>query len=1402
MKRLVAEIALLAAAVAAPLLPAPWSAVVLLAASGLWLALRPPRREVWIAGVALAAATAVLFAGWLAERGPRPGEPGWPAVARRHYAAIWRGLWREAASAGRALGPLSGDLSATERLDAFRKLARLEVGEGGGRHGLLLLDPDGNAVAWAGEGLLHELKPEAVPRSGPLFVAGWSAATLLAVEPITGAPRPWRVVAGTSFPTRELPFQRHEALRWSLVSNLRDADPGAIAVTLAGAPTLVVTPPSTRPPPPDAPPLPSAAIPPPHWRLAPARFAWLAVGFALFALAVMRGIAIVLPSPAGTTSIAAGPPEWRTGALVLLAIGAGIAWGAAAEVPTSALAALAAALGLAAAVLRRPPLLQRAAAVGRRSVAAVRWRAAIGGGAAVLALAAAAWGVESLAGPIDPGGAILASPLAMSLRLAFVAAAFGLLSLAGRRPPGGALAGGDGWAWLAVGLLAGAAAAADLPAVALSLLAAGGGAAARWAVERDLRRAGTALAVLTLLAALAASSALETTYRLRFDRYAAAELLPRYAPPSAAAVESLGRELGAHFTGRDLARLTPRLAAGLERQDLAFALWRSSPLARRNTLSALVVEPHDGSAPSSFSFGMPINEKGMVDSLPQRWQGLLPPLWERATVAGSAELTDHGAPWATARYWLLPLPGFEVADRRRLIEVEVGLLRGGPAATPIENQTAPALYALYDGDGRSLLSPWEEAPPLAAALQGVHSTAIVDTPAGPARAFARRTPNGWEAVYLPFEMPLAALERTATVAVSCLLVFALATVLALLLALPRAAFRDLLRRTVRSYSKRLLLVYAALILVPLLLLNAVLVRAMEDRLEAGQRAAGEAALDAAQRALGDRLVNHAIGFEIDALFNAQVLSSLSQVVHHEVNLYWRSLVQASSKEELFTAGLLPKRIPGEIYARLALLGYGLSSRTNHAGGTEYLELYAPLRLAGVPTGDARLFLSIPLLAQQEEAAAELAHLRRRALLLTAALVMLSVALGSRLARNFTRPLAELVAGTRRIAAGATSLDFQPAELELVALTSAVDEMARRIAEGRERLLREKQVVERVVENITSGVVSVDRERRVLMHNRVAAELLGVSTGQNLDETVARRPQLGPVAAFLKGAGGELRQATVRMAGAGGEGGEREWTLVWAPVPGAGEPAALVVVEDATEILRGQRLLAWAAMARMIAHEIKNPLTPIRLSAEHMREVYERDPEHFAPVFERCTTNILAQVDELRSIASEFSAYSAIPRIDPQPGDLAAAIADLVEGYRAAPPEGVAVELSVGGSLPARFDAKLLGRAVRNLLENALRASAGGGRVTVRVERVERGDRLPALARIAVLDEGPGVPPELLGRIFDPYFSTHDTGTGLGLPIARRIAEEHGGSIVALNRPQGGLEVAILLPLAPSAAGSA
>jgi two-component system nitrogen regulation sensor histidine kinase NtrY len=220
------------------------------------------------------------------------------------------------------------------------------------------------------------------------------------------------------------------------------------------------------------------------------------------------------------------------------------------------------------------------------------------------------------------------------------------------------------------------------------------------------------------------------------------------------------------------------------------------------------------------------------------------------------------------------------------------------------------------------------------------------------------------------------------------------------------------------------------------------------------------------------------------------------------------------------------------------------------------------------------------------------------------------------------------------------------------------------------------------------------------------------------------------------------------------------------------------------------------MARIIAHEVKNPLTPIRLSTEHMQQVYATDPERFREVFERCTRNILLQVEELRAIASEFSTYSRVPHMDLRPADLVALARAVTGAYQAAPPPGVEIRFETSvEEAPARCDEKVLARALRNLLENALRASRDRGRVEVRVG-VENG-----VATIEVADRGLGVREEDLGRIFEPYFSTHDSGTGLGLPIARRIVEAHGGTITASNRAAGGLAVRIAVPLADSRGAS-
>ncbi len=1397
---------MLALTLASPLAPPVVAVVGLVTALAGWLWLRPPKRELWIAAPALILAAAMMLSG-LGRQRVGVGDAGWEQVAEQRYVALWEELNRQASRAREEFlslrGPLvegsdvfdldslDADSRSAAGLEAFARLERLVAGGPDGT-AVLWLDADGIITAWAGAGLLHEVKPSMVADRGATFIAGFTAVSLLSVEPLeANQPRSARAVAGRTLRTDGLPFappggEPPSDFRWSLVAGGEQtsgtaedsAGDSAARIRLAppGLPAMLI---EHRPSTGEA-----------ESSLAPIRRrSWLAIGFALLALAVMRTVGLLL-----------APPRRQ------------VPWLAAALLAIGGVAALGAAAGLVAEIRLALLVAVVLAGLGLRGIA---WRlgrlwaicmAAAGSGLVVVGC----WLYQRLAAAQDLAADLLDQPVIMALRLVVFGFTLGLLGLAAHRPVRGE-AGSDRWGWLSVFLILAAAAVVDLPWLAISLLLAGGGCAGGWLYGRVLIRHLGSFSVLLLIAVLLSAVAWELAFRAALCQRIEDEFLAGMRPPSAAEVEELAATIEKFFGQLDLARLTPRPTAGMEYQDLALAVWSGSPLARLNARSALVVAPLERGAAakaSAFSTGVSLTKDHEIVDPEAGFEARIDG-WRQSRIEGRVEITAGGQPWGSASWWLQPQPGFALGAAGSAREILAALLRGEAVGSEEPTQLPPTvLYALFDDEGVALVSPWEFAvpPPLPRLAGGDADVAVsvsrMATPAGMARVFSRRESDGREVLYLPLLKPGKALLRLVTHANGVLLPLAMATLLALLLALPRAAFRDLLWRTFRSYSKRLVLVFSLLLLVPLLLLNLVILRGVERSQLRDRREGGEGALHAAQRAIKERLLSLASGFDVESLISDEV-SRLPRMIDHEVNLYWGGKFFASSRKELFTAGLLPQRIPGDVFARLALRRYRVASRLNLDFDPPFLELYTPVfHDAGGPD----LVVSVSLQAQQEEDAAVLAGLRGQSLAYTTALIALLLAVGSRLAGDFTRPIQQLVEGTRRIAAGATSLDLAPSDLELAALVEAVDEMASRIAEGRHQLLREKALVEGMVDNITPGVVSLDAEYRVLMHNRAAAELLGVQVGDNLLEVARATDRLRPIADLLR-ATKERRESTaspnsantattdstparttIRLPGEDGE-TQKEWTVVSVALPGPAAPGSLLVVEDVTEMLQGQRLAAWAEMARIIAHEIKNPLTPVRLSAEHMRQVYHAGSDQFSEVFERCTTNILTQVDELQQIASEFSTYAHIPRIDLSAGDLRAAMERLIEAYMAAPPDGVEVLFEARAEpLMAQFDARLLGRAVRNLLENALRASSGGGQVAL---RLEGGD---GRVRIAVEDRGPGVPAEQLGRIFDPYFSTHQTGTGLGLPIARRIAEEHGGGISARNRPGGGLVVEIDIPL--------
>jgi len=225
-----------------------------------------------------------------------------------------------------------------------------------------------------------------------------------------------------------------------------------------------------------------------------------------------------------------------------------------------------------------------------------------------------------------------------------------------------------------------------------------------------------------------------------------------------------------------------------------------------------------------------------------------------------------------------------------------------------------------------------------------------------------------------------------------------------------------------------------------------------------------------------------------------------------------------------------------------------------------------------------------------------------------------------------------------------------------------------------------------------------------------------------------------------------------------------------------------------DLERSNRLAAWAEMARQVAHEVKNPLTPIQLSAEHLRRIY-RDPGiDFGAALESCTETILKQVRTLRGIVHEFSAFARPPAATREPLDPAALVNEALSPYRGALPPGVDFQVEVAPGLPLLYaDRRLLERAIVNLIENGLHALGEGGTLGVRV----RADADRVL--IEVQDSGGGVDPDIRDRVFEPFFSTKATGSGLGLALVKKIAEDHGGGIDLESEPGRGTRATLWLP---------
>jgi two-component system nitrogen regulation sensor histidine kinase NtrY len=413
-------------------------------------------------------------------------------------------------------------------------------------------------------------------------------------------------------------------------------------------------------------------------------------------------------------------------------------------------------------------------------------------------------------------------------------------------------------------------------------------------------------------------------------------------------------------------------------------------------------------------------------------------------------------------------------------------------------------------------------------------------------------------------------------------------------------------------------------------------------------------------------------------------------------------------------------------------------------------------------------------------------------LITLVVVFAATWYGLSLAKGITVPIQQLAEGTREVAHGNWDVKIEAAGSdEIGTLVSAFNQMTGDLKKFNTELEERRRHTETILANIRAGVVSVSPSGTITTWNAAAERLLGIPARQArgrratdvlVDDSLdAVRSMLGEV--LKTGATQGERQVEVVH-------GDEGLTLLAAAAPlrdSAASPeaanGAVLFFEDITQILKAQRMEAWREVAQRIAHEIKNPLTPIQLSAQRLQKRYARIVRE--DVFEECTRTIVKQVEDLKTLVNEFSAFARLPKGDHRPEDLNGLVDEAVvlfrEGHR-----NIRFEVRTDPKLPSLLlDREGIKRALINMLDNAVAACGNGYGDGASIEISTAYLQSLGLVRLELADNGEGMTPEVKARLFEPYFSTKKEGTGLGLAIVSAIFSDHHAFIrVRDNEPRG------------------
>ncbi len=417
---------------------------------------------------------------------------------------------------------------------------------------------------------------------------------------------------------------------------------------------------------------------------------------------------------------------------------------------------------------------------------------------------------------------------------------------------------------------------------------------------------------------------------------------------------------------------------------------------------------------------------------------------------------------------------------------------------------------------------------------------------------------------------------------------------------------------------------------------------------------------------------------------------------------------------------------------------------------------------------------------------------------TLLVIFSAVWFGLNISKGLINPIEKLVEGTQRISRGdlGFNIDVQSNdELGILvqdfnAMVNDLTESRRHLESAYNELAYRNRYIETVLNNISTGVITINRDGCITLINPAAKTMFAIKEDSVFGKEIARvfkDDQVNMVNELIETLQRSKGATTQKQVSVSVE-GKRLTLMGHASLlyDDSNENMGMVVVfDDLTQLQRMQRMAAWREVARRIAHEVKNPLTPIQLSAQRLRRRYLDSLGDDSEVFDECTRVIINEVDEMKRLVNEFSAFAKMPSSMPVPDDLNHVVSDAVALYRQAHPM-IEYSVELDSRLPIiEIDSAQISRAVGNLLENATTAVLEGKNSLKKITIKTGYDPDVHIAALDIADTGDGIPPKVKERLFEPYFSTKKSGTGLGLVIVNRIISDHNGFIrVRDNKPFG------------------